>query len=289
MFETIEIPEPQFAQLSAARLAWTSFGAQAQASGEPVLLLIRGLGTQSIEWPKALVDGFVSSGRRVVVFDNRDCGLSSDHAGETYTMSDMARDCVELLDALGVEQADVFGISMGGMIVQRLLIEHPERLRRAVSVMSSTGARDLPGPTAEALAALQAPAPETLEAAIEQNAEGRAVFGSPGDPLDAGTRSQLARRALERAWRPDGVARQYAAILADGSRREALASVDTPVLVIHGADDALVPLAGGEDTARSIPGAALHVVAGMGHDLPPAFVEEIVGVTVRFLDGVDSD
>lgn len=269
MVATIEVPEPARADVGAARLAHATFG-----TGEP-LLLIRGLGTQMIEWPRALVDRFAAAGHHVIVFDNRDCGLSSDHAGEAYGVDAMARDCVGLLDHLGIERARAFGISMGGMIVQHLAIEHGERFSRLVSVMSSTGDPELPRPAPEILAALTAPPPTTLEEAIEVNAANRALFGSPGYPLAADERRELARRALERAWRPDGVARQYQAILADGSRRSRLAGTSTPMLVIHGADDPLVPLAGGEDTAACVPGAELEVIARMGHDLPEALVPRI--------------
>ena len=83
----------------------------------------------------------------------------------------------------------------------------------------------------------------------------------------------------------DGVARQYRAILADGARNAALARVTTPLLVIHGADDPLVPLAGGEDTAASVPGSELEVIAGMGHDLPEALAERIVDRVSTFFAG----
>ena len=277
--ETIDVGTPSFADVGEARLAWTEFG-----EGSP-LLLIRGLGTQMIEWPRAYVDRFVAAGHRVIVFDNRDCGLSSDHAETPYGMDAMARDCVGLLDHLGIERARAFGISMGGMIVQHLAISHGDRFERLVSVMSSTGNPDLPRPAPHILEALTAPPPGTLEAAIVQNAEGRLLFGSPAWPLPEADRLALARRALERAWRPDGVARQYRAILADGARNAALARVTTPLLVIHGADDPLVPLAGGEDTAASVPGSELEVIAGMGHDLPEALAERIVDRVSAFFAG----
>ena len=276
MVETLSVTAPEIADVGAARLAWASFG-----EGDP-LLLIRGLGTQMIEWPRAYVDRFVAAGHRVIVFDNRDCGLSSDHAGEDYSVAAMAEDCVGLLDHLGIDRARAFGISMGGMIVQHLAIAHGARFSKLVSVMSSTGDAELPRPTAAVLAALTAPAPATLDAAVEQNAAGRALFGSPGWPLDAAVRRTLARRALERAWRPDGVARQDRAILAVGSRRARLAATTTPMLVIHGADDPLVPLAGGEDIARCVPGAELEVIAGMGHDLPEALAARIVDRVLAF-------
>ncbi|HSG89926.1 MAG TPA: alpha/beta fold hydrolase [Pseudomonadales bacterium] len=271
-----------YADTGGARLAYETHG---PADGPP-LLLIRGLGTQMSEWPPALIEGLAQRGFHVVVFDNRDCGLSSgseqDPAeGPAYGLADMADDCVGLLDHLGIGQAHVFGISMGGMIAQTLAIEHPHRLLSLISVMSSTGNPELPRPAPEIMKALLTPAPANKEAAIRQNAENRALFGSPAYPETEEARLAAARRAYERAFRPAGVARQYQAILADGSRVERLRHVNVPTLVVHGADDPLVPPAGGEDTARAIPGARLELIPGMGHNLP-------AGLVPRFVDLIDA-
>ncbi|MCH2099302.1 MAG: alpha/beta hydrolase [Pseudomonadales bacterium] len=266
----------QIAALPGAQIAWKSFG-----QGRP-LLLVRGLGTQLIEWPRAYVDAWVSAGYRVIVFDNRDCGASSDHAGEAYSVSDMGDDCVALLDHLRIERALCFGISMGGMIIQRLAVDHSERFDALVSVMSSTGNPELPRPAPEVLEALTAPAPATLEEAVARNAADRLLFGSPHWPLPEAERLVLARRALERAWRPDGVTRQFAAILRDGDRRAALADVNVPMLVIHGLLDPLVPVDGGRDIAASVPNAELELIDGMGHDLPEALAPTITERVLRF-------
>src|SRR5690348_5186857 len=115
-------------------------------TGEPggrPLLLIHGLGAQCIEWPQGLLDAFVDAGFFVIQFDNRDVGLSTKSNGESYLLSDMAADAVAVLDAVSVERAHVFGVSMGGMIAQTLAIEHPERVISLTSVMSSTGSPTL--------------------------------------------------------------------------------------------------------------------------------------------------
>ena len=268
----------QIAALPGAQIAWKSFG-----QGRP-LLLVRGLGTQLIEWPRAYVDAWVSAGYRVIVFDNRDCGASSDHEGEAYSVSDMGDDCVALLDHLGIERALCFGISMGGMIVQRLAVDHPERFDALVSVMSSTGNPELPRPASDILDALMAPAPATIEEAVASNAADRLLFGSPRWPMPEADRLALARRALERAWRPDGVARQFSAILRDGDRRAALADVDVPMLVIHGLADPLVLVDGGRDIAATVPNAELELIEGMGHDLPDALAARITERVVRFFE-----
>lgn len=255
-------------------------------SDAPTIVLIRGLGTQLIEWPKALLEGFVRNGFRVVVFDNRDAGLSTEMADgdQPYRLEDMANDVVGLMDHLRVGQAHIFGISMGGMIAQHVAIGHTHRVRALVSVMSSTGNPKLPLPSPEMRARLVENA-DTTEALVELNAENRVVFGSPGYPESREVRLTAARRAQARSFRPAGVARQMRAVIADGSRVERLQALRVPALVIHGADDPLIPVAAGRDTAATIPGARLEIIAGMGHNIPEALAPRIVEIVVDFVRG----
>ena len=257
-------------------------------AGDRPLLLLRGLGTQMIHWDRRLCDRIATAGHHLVIFDNRDGGLSTHFhrvgapdlgavvsallAGEepdvAYRLSDMAADVVGLMDALGFENAHIAGISMGGMIVQQVAIDHPGRVRSLTSIMSSTSEPGLPGPTPEAQKALSSPAPRERDAYIDQNVANQRSFTGDGFPFDEATRRALAGRAFDRAFDPEGVMRQMAAIIASGSRREALAGIHHPALVIHGTSDPLVPFAGGEATARAIPGARFQAIEGMGHDLP---------------------
>ena len=250
----------------------------------PTIVLIRGLGTQLIEWPIALLDGFVRSGLRVVVFDNRDAGLSTEmpETDRGYRIEDMAADVVGLMDHLRVERAHVFGISMGGMIAQHVAIGHAERVLSLISVMSSTSNPDLPQPSPEMRARLVEDA-ESTDALIELNAKNRAVFGSPGYPESLDVRLAAARRAHARSFRPAGVARQMRAVLADGSRVQRLRLVKAPTLVIHGADDPLIPAAAGRDTAAVIPGARLEIIEGMGHNIPETLAPRIVEIVIDFI------
>jgi len=251
----------------------------------PAIVLIRGLGTQLIEWPSALLDGFVGAGLRVVVFDNRDAGLSSECPGEPpYRIEDMAGDVVGLLDHLRIDRAHIFGISMGGMIAQHVALGFPRRVRTLISVMSSTSDPALPQPSPEMRARLVETAPNE-DALIALNAENRAVFGSPGYPESLEERLAAARAAHLRSHRPGGVARQMRAVIADGSRRDRLRTLTVPTLVIHGADDPLIPLAAGRDTAAAIPGARLEIVAGMGHNIPQSLAPRIVELVAAFVRG----
>ncbi len=254
--------------------------------GDPTIVLIRGLGTQLIEWPRALIDGFVKKGLEVVVFDNRDAGLSSEMTAATgnppYRLEDMADDVVGLLDRLQVERAHIFGISLGGMVAQHVAIKHAARTRSLISVMSTTSNPDLPQPTPEMRARLVESA-DTADALIALNARNRIAFGSPAYPETEAERFAAARAAYERSYRPDGVARQMQAVIADGSRVARLRELNVPTLVIHGADDALIPVAAGRDTAAAIGGARLEVIPGMGHNIPDALAPRIVEIVVSFV------
>ncbi len=235
----------------------------------PAFLLIRGLGTQLVQWPGELVDALVGGGYRVVLFDNRDVGLSQKFDDTSYDLRDMAADAIGVLDALSIGQAHVMGISMGGMIAQWMAIHWAERCRSLVSVMSSSGAPDLPGPTPEAIEALTSVPehPDDRECVIAHGMRTQRVFESPEFALDDAELREYIASAYDRCYCPDGVRRQMTAVMASQGRADDLARVTRPTLVVHGADDPLIPLAAGEDTARRVPGARLEVVEGMGHDV----------------------
>jgi pimeloyl-ACP methyl ester carboxylesterase len=258
-------------------------------SGGPSLLLIMGLGAQMILWEEEFIGLFVDRGYRVTRFDNRDVGLSSklDHAGpanvmqvmaqtrsgETpdvpYTLDDMADDTAGLLDALEIERSHVVGASMGGMIAQTLAIRHPRRVRSMVSIMSSTGNPELPPAKPEAMALLMRPPAADRESAIENGVESRKLLSGSAHPFDEERARRNTALAYDRCFYPAGQSRQTAAIIAHGNRVDRLRRLDVPTLVIHGDVDPLVPVEGGHDTARSVPGADLLIIPGMGHDLHP--------------------
>ena len=265
--------------------------------GSPAILLIMGLGMQLIAWPDAFCESLVDSGFRVIRFDNRDAGHSTHidwrqrprlllsiargvlglPVRSPYQLSDMAADAIALLDALQVERAHLVGVSMGGMIAQCMAARYPEHLLSLTSIMSSSGNwRVACGKPAVLGQLLRRPArPDDPASQLDHLMRLFGVIGSPGFPSDqADLRQQLAR-AIRRANCPAGHYQQLLAIIAAGDRRRELARIRTPTLVIHGADDPLVPVAAGYDTAKHIAGARLEIIRGMGHDLPPA-VQKLV-------------
>jgi len=251
----------------------------------PALVLIRGLGTQMSEWSPVLLDALVAAGFRVVIFDNRDVGLSGKAVAD-YALTDMAGDVIALMDGLGIQRAAIFGISLGGMVAQHVALGFPERVTALFPVMTSSGDPGLPRPTPEIQARLTRTA-EGRAAIIALNAENRQAFGSPAYPESEAQRIAAATAAYERCHYPAGVARQMRAVIADGSRTERLRRIRVPTLVIHGVDDPLIPLAAGAHVAACIPGARLEQIPGMGHNIPDALAPVIVGLVRAFVDSVE--
>lgn len=289
------------------RISANQIEIELEDSGEPqrpAVLLIMGMGMQLISWPPGLLRALHQAGFRVIRFDNRDAGLSShfDHAGvpnvlwqgfkthfglpsqPAYGVLDMAKDALGVMDALQLKRAHVMGISMGGMIAQRLALLAPHRVASLCSIMSSSGAPDLPLPDAKVLQMLLGkPTRPGLPAAIDHTVEFLMAVSSPAFPPDVGLLRALVTTSMQRSYRPDGIARQMHAVMTDTERANLLRQITAPTLVIHGKADPLVPYACGEDTARRIPGARLLGVDGMGHDLPPPVVQSIIAAFIPFL------
>jgi pimeloyl-ACP methyl ester carboxylesterase len=275
-------------------------------AGEP-LLLVMGLGMQLLAWPDGFVDALVERGFRVIRFDNRDIGLSTsfDSLGlpnltldsirywvgmkvrSPYSLADMAADSVGVLDALGIARAHVCGASMGGMIAQHMAATHPDRLRSLTLMMTTSGARNLPGPSLKVRAALisRPKNPRELSSIVEHYVELYGLIGSPAFPVSRDELRERFARSVTRSYRPAGTARQMVAIAADGDRSSLLGAIRIPTQVIHGLADPLVPVAAGRDLGARIPAAALDLVDGMGHDLPqelwPRFVAGIAAAAAR--------
>ncbi|MEO7007973.1 MAG: alpha/beta fold hydrolase [Caldimonas sp.] len=275
-------------------------------NGEP-LLLIMGLGMQLVAWHEDFVASLVARGFRVIRFDNRDGGLSQgfDELGvpslvldtlrftfglrvrSPYSLADMAGDSVGVLDALGIAQAHICGASMGGMIAQQIALRHPGRVKSLTLMMTSSGARSLPGPSMKVRGALLARPgdPGSIDSVVAHYVRLYRLIGSPGFPASDDYLNVQLQRAVRRAYRPRGVARQLVAIAADGDRSKLLDRIIAPTQIVHGNSDPLIPVAAAHDLAAKIHGAGIDLIDGMGHDLPeplwPRFVANLAEVAAR--------
>jgi len=272
-----------FVEAGQVRLCYETFG-----HGRP-LVLISGLSLQMVLWDVGFCEALANEGFHVIRFDNRDVGLSTrfrerapvpldalvrafalgHSVNAPYRLEDMADDVAHLLDALGIADAHVVGSSMGGMIGQWLALRHPERVRSLTSIMSTTGARRTLIPTPTGFRALLARAPTTAAETESTLLRHLDLVGGPRFPQDREQTKALARLCFERGLSDGGAARHFAAVVSGRDRTPLLQFVRARTLVIHGTADPLIRPMGGYLTARSIPGARLLMIHGMGHDLPP--------------------
>lgn len=269
------------AQANGIQIEYETFG---ECDHSP-LVLIQGLSCQLVAWPAAFCQFLAGLGYYVIRFDNRDVGLSTKMEGAElpdfarmylslktgepisipYTIGDMAADTVGLMDSLNIEKAHVCGVSMGGMIAQTMAIENPQRMSSLISFQSTTGAADLPPSRPGVLEAMMKPAPSDRDLFIAYFKELNRLFSSGSAYYDPGVQADISSLSYDRCFYPEGVPRQFAAVMASGNRREALGEVRIPSLALHGDVDALLPWEHGQDTAKAIPGAKLIVINGLGH------------------------
>jgi pimeloyl-ACP methyl ester carboxylesterase len=273
------MPE-SFCRVGNIEICYETFG----DPSNPAMLLIMGLGTQMLAWHEDFCNGLAERGFFVIRHDNRDIGRSTrldgaktptlwqllrrDPRGAAYTLADMANDSVGVLDHLGIERAHIVGASMGGMIAQRIAIDHRQRALSLVSIMSNTGSFWTGQPALSMYAFLLRPAPNERSAFVEHAINNFTRLNGSGFEIHVEDLRDIASRAYDRGHNPKGSLRQLAAIVADRDRSPMLHTLRIPALVIHGTEDRLVRPSGGRATAKAIPGARLLMIEGMGHGLP---------------------
>tara|TARA_B100001564_G_scaffold38268_1_gene27698 strand:- start:1223 stop:2131 length:909 start_codon:yes stop_codon:yes gene_type:complete len=268
------------------------------------LIMISGYGSQLIDWPKSFINKLIKYKIRVIIFDNRDVGLSHKFSGESiedpkliwrysyskeklnketkkpkipYTLTNMAEDCVNILDALDIDKAHILGTSMGGMIAQLVAFNFSKRCKSLISVMSTSGNPELPRPSREVIEGLNhQPKSSNKEDVIENNLMTRKLWASPKFSTSEGILKENFSYRYDRMYYPEGLIRQYAAIGDDGDRSKRLQKIAVPTLVLHGASDNLVPVEAGIDTQRNISGSKIEILDGWGHDLPEGTHDWIV-------------
>jgi 3-oxoadipate enol-lactonase len=221
----------------------------------PALLLVPGIPAIASDW--APLAERLSGSRRVIAYDNRGSGASS-VTPAPYTCVQLAADAVALLDELGVERADVFGMSLGGMIAQELALGWPNRVNRLVLGCTHCGLEHAARPEREAGRAF---AMETDDWAERMEALAPFAFA-------AGVDGELLNRFVEKkaadVQDPEGYRGQIAAALAHDTY-DRLPAIDCPTLILTGDNDRVIPRASSDVLHECIPGSRLEVIAGAGH------------------------
>lgn len=264
------------------RLRWERYEPLSDVARRGDLLLVNGLGSPMVAYPVGFIAELNSRGFDVVRFDNRDAGRSTSTEGG-YSLADFATDATVVMDAVGWATAHVFGMSMGGMIVQQLAFDHPDRLQSVTSLMSNTGNRDYGKATDEAMEALMLPSPEERDEWIAHSVKTGRIWASPGQWTEEQSIERVATM-FDYGVQPRHVINQWQAIVSSGSREEQLAACTTPMLVMHGTEDTLITPEGGERTAAVAGNARYVALEGMGHDLPPAYWPQLADHLVAFVD-----
>lgn len=272
-----------------------------ERSGPPdgtPLLLIHGVGAQLTQWPDEYCASFAARGFSVIRYDSRDIGLSThfdstpipdlatalaarargDEPDIPYALEDLADDAAGLLDALSIEKAHIFGVSLGGMVGQMLAIRHPGKVASLTVVMSTSGNPNLPESN---VAILTRPIPdlrEDEEGFLEASVAQLKALGGSGYPIDEQRLRSFAGDAAKRAYNPAGVARLFVAGRTAADRRSRLNRLSVPALIIHGTDDPIIPIEAGADIANNIRGSYFVQIDGLGHDLPPQLADSFASL-----------
>jgi pimeloyl-ACP methyl ester carboxylesterase len=292
--------QPGIAQVNGINIAYYSYGSK----NKDVFLLISGTNAQLTMWPKGFCEKLVSKGFRVIVFDNRDIGLSTkfDEAGMpdwnaitralelgekpplAYSLDDMAKDAVVLLDVLGIKKAHIVGASMGGMIAQRVAYYYSDHALSLTSIMAGGGKPTFPlVAKVDLVSSIPAPGPADDTAAyVQRELQSMKILAGKSYPVNEKKALALIRSNIKRSYYPDGLVRQGAASVAGfyAGRTADLKTIKIPTLVIHGTEDPLVIIDAGKDIAATVPGARFESIAGMGHDLPEALLEKLADLIV---------
>ena len=270
----------KMAQVNGIEIAYRTVG---EGEGRPKVVVIMGLGGSNVAWGDNMIRGLAEAGYQVLMFDNRDTGASTrfDQWGQPtlwlqllkrqlnlpvnapYSLDDMAADAVGLMDALGYQDGHIIGTSMGGMIAQIVAAKYPQRTRSLISIMSTTGARHLPPPT------------NLAETRLRNLAEGEAE-----EEREASIRA--------RGFYPASMPRHLMAVFKVGDRSAEVATIQADTLVLHGVDDGLIPPAHGEHTAELIKGSKYVLFDGMGHNLPPAVIPDLIANMTSHINAVEA-
>ena len=290
--------EEGFAKNQSINIAFRDYG---PINATPILL-VTGLGAQLTLWPEFLIKDLQENNFRPIVFDNRDVGLSTRFSSQPsqtlnyikyflfipinseYSIEDMASDGIAVLDHLNIDSAHILGMSMGGMISQVLVAQHPQRTK-SFTMISSTASTPNPfnGPKFKVTQQLlkRSAAKNDIEGRIDQSIKLFELIGTPGKSYDTPQFRNNMRAYIKRGGDDGGFLRQMSAIIGSQNRKELLKSINTPTLIIHGDIDPLIKVKNAYSAKKLIQSSELEIVEGMGHMLDEESYEKF---KFRFID-----
>ena len=293
--------EEGFAKNQSINIAYRDYG---PINATPILL-VTGLGAQLTLWPEFLIQDLQENNFRPIVFDNRDVGLSTRFSSQPsqtlnyikyflfipinseYTIEDMASDGIAVLDHLDIDSAHILGMSMGGMISQELVAQHPQRTK-SFTMISSTASTPNPfnGPKFKVTQQLlkRSAAKNDIEGRIDQSIKLFELIGTPGKSYDTPQFRNNMRAYIKRGGDDAGFLRQMAAIIGSQNRKELLKSINTPTLIIHGDIDPLIKVKNAYAAEKLIQSSKLEIVEGMGHLLDEESYKKFQFRLINFLN-----
>ena len=250
------------------------------------ILLVQGFTWQLIGWREGFCQTLVDRGALVILYDNRDVGLSQKFGGPNdydggYSLADMASDGFAVLDDLGLESAHVVGASMGGMIAQIMALSQPSRVRslNLIYTSPSIDPRYFVPQAAQTAAELRKRF-ERAEAIGEFVIRER-ISASTAYRYDEEWVRELGTRAYDRCYAPEGILRQLCAMLRWAPTPEALGGLDMPSSIIHGRADGRIKVEAALDIGRVLKNSELHIYPGLGHEIPAPLWDEFATMIMR--------
>jgi len=290
-----------FAKNKSIDIAYRDYGPK---NATPILL-VTGLGAQLTLWPDFLINDLQENNFRPIVFDNRDVGLSTRFSSKPsqalnylkyfmfipinseYTIQDMASDGIAVLDHLNIDNAHILGMSMGGMIAQVLVAQHPKRAK-SFTMISSTASTPNPfnGPKFKVTQQLlkRSAAKDDIEGRIDQSVKLFQLIGTPGKNYDTPQFRENMRTYIARGGDDGGFLRQMAAIIGSKNRKELIQSIYIPTLIIHGDIDPLIKVRNAYTANKLIQSSELEIVSGMGHMLDEESYAKFQNQFISFLN-----
>jgi pimeloyl-ACP methyl ester carboxylesterase len=250
------------------------------------LLFVQGFTWQLIGWREGFCKTFVDRGAFVILYDNRDVGLSQKFGGPDdydggYSLADMANDGFSVLDDLGLTSAHVVGASMGGMIAQIMALSQPSRVRSLNLIYTSPSVDPRYFVPQETQAAAVLGKRFEREEAIEEFVVRERISASTAYPYDEAWVRELGTRAYDRCYAPDGILRQLCAMIRWAPTLEALGSLEMPSSIIHGRADGRIRAEAALDIGGFLKNSELHIYPGLGHEIPEPLWDEFATIIMR--------